>query len=40
MFGTGEVTEIKGNTITIDFVDQGKKSLALEAVVESNLLEF
>lgn len=39
-FGTGEVTEIKGNTITIDFVDQEKKSLALEAVVESNLLEF
>lgn len=39
-FGTGKVTEIKDNTITIDFVDQGKKSLALEAVVESNLLEF
>ena len=39
-FGTGKVTKIKDNTITINFVDQGKKSLALEAVVESNLLEF
>ena len=39
-FGTGKVTEIKDNTITIDFVDKGKKSLALEAVIESNLLEF
>ena len=39
-FGTGKVTEIEDNTITIDFVGQGKKSLALEAVVESNLLEF
>ena len=39
-FGTGKVTEIKDNAITIDFVEQGKKSLALEAVVESNLLEF
>lgn len=39
-FGTGKVTEFKGNTITIDFGDKGKKSLALEAVVESNLLEF
>ena len=39
-FGTGEVTEIKGNTITIDFENKGQKSLALEAVVESNLLEF
>ena len=39
-FGTGKVTEIKDNTITIDFEDKGKKSLALEAVVESNLLEF
>ena len=39
-FGTGKVTGIKGNTITIDFEDKGKKSLALEAVVESNLLEF
>ena len=39
-FGTGKVTEIKDNTITIDFVDKGRKSLALEAVVESNLLEF
>ena len=39
-FGTGKVVEVKDNTITIDFVDNGKKSLALEAVVESNLLEF
>ena len=39
-FGTGKVTEIKDNTITIDFEDKGEKSLALEAVVESNLLEF
>lgn len=39
-FGTGKVTGIKDNTITIDFEDKGKKSLALEAVVESNLLEF
>lgn len=39
-FGTGKVVEVKDNTITIDFVDKGKKSLALEAVVESNLLEF
>lgn len=39
-FGTGKVTEIKDNTITIDFVDKGKKSLALEALIESNLLEF
>ena len=39
-FGTGKVTEIKDNTITIDFEDKGKKYLALEAVVESNLLEF
>lgn len=39
-FGTGKVTEIKDNTITIDFENKGKKSLALEAVVESNLLEF
>lgn len=40
LFGTGKVTEIKDNTITIDFEDKGKKSLALDAVVESNLLEF
>lgn len=40
LLGTGKVIEVKDNTITIDFVDQGKKSLALEAVVESNLLEF
>lgn len=39
-FGTGKVTEIKDKTITIDFEDKGKKSLALEAIVESNLLEF
>ena len=39
-FGTGKVVKVKDNTITIDFVDNGKKSLALEAVVESNLLEF
>ena len=39
-FGTGKVTGIKDNTITIDFEDKGKKSLALEAVVESDLLEF
>ena len=39
-FGTGKVTEIKDNIITIDFEDKGEKSLALEAVVESNLLEF
>ena len=39
-FGTGKVTEIKDDTITIDFEDYGSKSLALEAVVESNLLEF
>lgn len=39
-FGTGKVTEIKDNTITIDFEDYGSKSLALNAVVESNLLKF
>ena len=39
-FGTGKVTEIKDDTITIDFEDYGSKSLALNAVVESNLLEF
>lgn len=39
-FGTGKVTEIKDNTIVIDFEDKGRKSLVLEAVVESNLLEF
>nr|DAX73200.1 MAG TPA: ATP-dependent DNA helicase [Caudoviricetes sp.] len=39
-FGTGKVTEITDNTITIDFEDSGSKSLALNAVVESNLLEF
>ena len=39
-FGTGIVTEIKDAPITIDFEDYGSKSLALEAVVESDLLEF
>ena len=39
-FGTGKVTEIKDGTITIDFEDYGSKSLALNAVVESNLLKF
>ena len=39
-FGTGKVTEIKDDTITIDFGDYGSKSLALNAVVEGNLLEF
>lgn len=40
LFGIGKVVEIKDNTIVIDFEDTGRKSLALEAVVESNLLEF
>ena len=39
-FGTGKVVEIKENTIVIDFEDKGRTSLALEAVVESDLLEF
>ena len=39
-FGTGKVTEIKDNTIVIDFEDKGRKSLALEAIVESDLLDF
>ena len=39
-FGMGKVTEIKDGTITIDFEDYGSKSLALNAVVESDLLEF
>ena len=39
-FGIGKVVEIKDNTIVIDFEDAGIKSLALEAVVESNLLHF
>lgn len=39
-FGTGKVTEIKDNTIVIDFEDKGRKSLAIEAVVESDLLDF
>ena len=39
-FGKGTVLEVKENTIVIDFEDEGKKSLALEAVVESGLLDF
>ena len=39
-FGVGKVVEIKDNTIVIDFEDAGRKSLALEAVVESDLLDF
>ncbi len=39
-FGTGKVVKIEDNAITIDFEDKGKKSLALEAVVESDLLDF
>ncbi len=39
-FGKGKVIKVKDNAITIDFEDEGKKSLALEAVVESNLLKF
>ena len=39
-FGKGTVLEVKENTIVIDFEDEGKKSLALEAVVESDLLDF
>ena len=39
-FGTGKVIKVKDNTITIDFEDKGRKSLALEAVVESDLLDF
>ena len=39
-FGTGKVVEINENTIVIDFEDKGRTSLALEAVVESDLLEF
>lgn len=39
-FGTGKVTEIKDNTIVIDFENKGRKSLALEAIVESDLLGF
>ena len=39
-FGIGKVVEIKDNTIVIDFEDYGRKSLALEAVVESDLLDF
>ena len=39
-FGTGKVTEIKDNTIVIDFEDKERKSLAIEAIVESDLLDF
>ena len=39
-FGTGKVVKIEDNAITIDFEDAGSKSLALEAVVNNNLLEF
>lgn len=39
-FGTGKVVKIEDDAITIDFVDEGKISLALEAVVESDLLDF
>lgn len=39
-FGTGKVVKIEDNAITIDFEDAGSKSLALEAVVSNNLLEF
>ena len=39
-FGTGKVVKIEDNAITIDFEDTGSKSLALEAVVSNNLLEF
>jgi hypothetical protein len=39
-FGTGKVIEVKDNTITIDFEDKGRKSLALEAIVESDFLDF
>ena len=39
-FGIGKVVKIEDNAITIDFEDSGSKSLALNAVVESNLLEF
>ena len=39
-FGIGKVAEIKDNTIVIDFEDKGRKLLALEAVVESDLLDF
>jgi len=39
-FGIGKLVEIKDNTIVIDFEEAGRKSLALEAIVESNLLHF
>lgn len=39
-FGIGKVVEIKDNAIVIDFEDAGRKSLALEAVAESDLLDF
>lgn len=40
LFGTGKVVEIKDNTIVIDFEDESRKYLALEAIVESDLLDF
>lgn len=39
-FGIGKVVEIKDNTIVIDFEDAGRKTLALEAIAESDLLDF
>lgn len=39
-FGIGKVVKIKDNTIVIDFEDAGRKTLALEAIVESDLLDF
>lgn len=39
-FGTGKVVKIEDNAITIDFEDEGRKYLALEAIVESDLLDF
>ena len=39
-FGKGTVLEVKDNTITIDFEDKGRKSLALEAVAVNDLLDF
>lgn len=40
LFGIGKVVEIKDSTIVIDFEDTGRKSLALEAIAESDLLDF
>lgn len=39
-FGIGKVVEIKDNAIVIDFEGAGRKSLALVAVAESDLLDF